>query len=501
MVIFCSEIILKGLNLMASKTNTFKKNNKKQNNLGVFIGSLIILLVVVISFILAPALGDLANKNMGDIEFGSYGKEKITFSRIKNTPFQREIAQLTQSSTANPSDYRTIRTAFNRTVAKSAAIVKFDENGYIITKEQLDDAVLKSAIYNENGSFSSVLFKNTTEARRQEIRDEIERAIKIQTVENYTVREQKRSKSYIDFLTTLSDKKRNFKYITYEYSSYPNNLISNYGIENINKFKEFDMSMITVEKQSQADDIIKKLEEKEFTFAELAKLHSTDNFKNEGGKVPGSILRVELETYFKIEDSTKLDNLTANGSPVILEGENSVTLIKLDSDIIEPDFNKSETRDKVKQYMMSNERGLIEDYFLKKASSVTGNLLSSGKEVKETGLFSINYASDQLIFSSINSVSKDPIFNSARANENFYNQLFDLNSNTISEPIVLGDTISIFQLKEEIIQETEKSDYLNYAINATLANYKSKINEDLLMKSNKFVDNFSEGYSIVTSGN
>ena len=68
---------------MASNKNSFKKQNNSDKNLGTIIGSILILLVVVVSFVLAPAIGKLANKSIGDIELGSFGKEKITFSFLK----------------------------------------------------------------------------------------------------------------------------------------------------------------------------------------------------------------------------------------------------------------------------------------------------------------------------------------------------------------------------------------------------------------------------------
>lgn len=483
---------------MASKTTNFKKNNKKDKNMGVFIGSILILLVVVISFILAPALGDLAQANMGDIEFGSYGKEKITFSQLRNTPFQREIAQLTQNSTTQ-ADYGTIRRAFNTTVAKSAAVDQFDKNGYVVTKEQLDEAVLESAVYDENGSFSPVLFKNTSESRKQEIKNEIERIIKIQSVENYTKREQKRSNAYLKFIASLSNKKRNFKYVTLEYKDYPDSLVAEYGKANSSKFTEYEISMLTVEKESKAKEIIKKLEDESTTFADLAKEFSIDNFKDKGGKVSGKVARNRLEQYLNIKDNA-LDNLKVGGEPVLIQGEENYILLNLDAEATEADFSIKDTVNKVRSYMLENERGIIEDYFIEQTSNINGNLLALGKEVKETGLFSLNYGANQLITSSINYVSRDPIFNKAVSNENFFETLFKLKKGAISEPIVLGDSISVFSLKEEVIEEPENS-YIYNAISAILGNYKSLVSEDLILKSDNFEDKFQEGYAQITSGN
>lgn len=504
MVIFCTETIIKGLNLMASKMNTFKKKTKKDKNdknLAVFIGSVLILLIVVISFILAPALSDLSNTNVADIEFGSYGKEKITFSRIENTPFQREIAQLTQNNNAQSSDYRTIRTAFNTTVTKAAAIDKFNENGYVITKEQIDKAVLESAIYNENGSFSVVRFKNTPESKKQEIRDEIERAEKINRYETYTIYDQKRSTNYIDFINSLSDTKRNFKYVTLSYSDYPTDLVVKYGKENNKKFRDYDLSMITVKDQKTADIILKKLKEKENSFNELAKEYSTDTFKDNGGKLSSVVQGIDVESYFKIDDLSELDDFTVNSDPIVVNRENTVILLKLNSDVTEADFTKDETLKNVKDYLLAYERGIVEDYFLNIANSANGDLLTLGREIKETGLFSLNYGSDQLISSSINRVSKDPIFNRAINNENFFKTLFTLNKDEISEPIVLGDSISVFRLTEEVIEESETEEYFNSLVKYYLGEYKKLVSQDLVLNSENFTDNFNQGYTLVTSEN
>lgn len=502
MVIFCSETILKGLNLMASKTTTFKKNKKNDRKLGVFIGSLLILLVVVISFILAPALGDMAQGDMGDIEFGSYGKEKITFSRLRDTPFQREIAQMTRSSQSGMADYRTVKAAYNSTVTKAAAIDAFNSSGYKITKKQIDDEVLKSAVYNENGSFSTVLFKNTSEGRKQEIRNEIERGLKIRTWMDNTMIQQKRSKGYMDFISSLSNNKRNFKYATLNFSDYPKELIAEFVDQNSALFTSYDLSRLTVKSKSLAEKIVSEIESGEATFEEQVESYSIDYTKQSGGKVPTVTFEFDLDITFGKDNIELFKSMKLGDAPIIVENNDNYILFKLNSDIIEkPDMNDNEITKRVRDYMLNYERGTIEDYFMDKVNNIDGNLLGLGVEIKETGLFSINYGGDSLINTSINRVNSDSIFTRAVSNENFFEKLFKLEENAISEAIVLGDTISVFQLIDEVNETNETNEYTKYIVNSRLADYKSRVYEDLVLTSKKFIDNFNTAYNRINSGN
>ncbi|OQY38333.1 MAG: hypothetical protein B6229_06155 [Spirochaetaceae bacterium 4572_7] len=492
MVIFCTESILKGQNLMASKKRNFKKTNGSDRKLGTIIGSILILLIVVISFVLAPAIGQLADKNLDDIELGSYGKEKITFNFITDTPFRREMASLSQNS-SDSLDPRLAQVAYGRALTKAAAVDQFNTNGYKISKKQLDDAVLNSGYYNVNGTFSPKVFKNTTEIRKQELRDGIERDLKIATWERITLRQQKRSTAYLEFIASMSDKKRNFDYVTLNFSDYPEELTRAFANDNKKLFTELSLSRITVDNMNTATDIVAKIENKENSFSELAQQYSTDNFKSAGGILNAPIKEYELESVFGIKDSSTLLGMKSNDTPIIVEFEDKFIILALNKDIVEPTF---EDIDSVRTYMLSFERGTIEDYFYNIVNEIEGNdLISLGKEIKETGLFSINYGGESLISTTINRVNTDPIFSRAVNNDNFFSTLFDLKMDQISEPIVLGDSLTVFKLKDEVVDDTTAiNDYILASIDRILANYKNSVNDSLIKKSDKYVDNFYAGY-------
>ncbi len=482
---------------MALKTDNFKKKNNKRN-LGALIGSIIILVIVVISFVVSPAIGQIGTTDMADIELGSYGDEKITFSFINETPFRTELAALSNNST-DSMDPRIAQVAYKRAVTKAAAIEEFNKNGYEISKEQLDDAVLKSGYYNVNGVFNTKVFKNTTEAKKLEIRKNIERDLKIDTWMNIILLEQKRSNKYLEFISSMSDNKRNFEYVTMNYSEYPDELVMDYAKNNSKKFTELSLSRITVEKMSTAETIISSLENSESTFEDLAKKYSTDNFKDNGGAMSSSIFEYELESVFGINDSSEILNLKVGGTPAIVEDNNQVILLTVNKEIVEPDFSDLSV---IRNYMLSYERGTIEDYFYAKIENIEDNNLNSiGLEVKETGLFSINYGGEQLLSTSIDRVSQDSIFSRALDNENFFTILFKLEENKVSDPIVLGDSISVFKLKDEVSEETNTMEYVLDSLDRAMLNYKSQVTEDLIVKSDKYKDNFFPGYLKILSIN
>lgn len=477
---------------MASKTGKFKKNNTSRN-LGAIIGSILILLIVIISFVVVPAISELGQQSMADIELGSYGKEKINFSFIKETPFRQELATLSSSNYgSNQMDYRLAYMAFTRAVTKAAAIEEFNSNGYLVTKEQLDDAVINSGYYNVNGSFSAKVFKNTTEAQKQELRDNIKRDLKVGSWQYHTLLQQKRSSAYLEFISSMSNVKRNFDYVTYDYSEYPEDLLLEYGKKDPKLFTELSLSRITVETAATADEVIEKLKNSEATFADLAAEYSTDNFKSNGGKMSSTLYAYELESVFGIENIDDLLSLTVDGTPYMVEQDGKVVLLTINEEIKEPTFDDLST---VRSYMLSYERGMIEDYFFNLISSNdSNNLVSLGKEIKETGLFSINYGGEQVISSSVDRTSQNSLFSRAVNNDNFFTTLFTLKEGVVSEPIVLGDTLTVFSLKEEVVDETSTEEYLLANFDRVLVNNKSSVMEKLILSDEKFTDNFWTGY-------
>ncbi len=475
---------------MASKTNNIKKKSSNKN-LGAIIGSSIILIVVVISFVVAPALGDVGQTNMSDIVLGSYGNEQITFSFLKETPFRRELASLSNNST-DSLDPRLAQVAYKRAVTKAAAIEEFTSNGYVVSKEQLDSAVLKSGYYNVNGSFSPKVFKNTTETNKQELRDNIERELQVESWMYHTLLQEKRSTKYLEFISTMSDVKRDFDYVTFNYSDYPENLVLDYANSSPKLFTELFLSRITVDKISTADDIVAKIVNKEGTFSELATLHSTDNFKSDGGTMSSSIFVHELENIFGITDSTDILNLKVDGTPIVIENDDKIIILTVNKEIESPKFNDLSN---VKKYMLSFERGTIEDYFYDLINANSDSSLATlGQEIKTTGPFSINFGAEQMLSTSIDRVNGDSIFSRAVNNENFFTTLFNLKADSLSEPIVLGDSISVFKLKEEVVDETNTEDYVLQSLDRALLNYKSQVSENLILKSEKYTDNFYAGY-------
>lgn len=475
---------------MASKTDKFKKKNNTRT-IGTIVGSIIILIIVVVSFVVAPALTDLGQTNVADIELGSYGKEKITFSFINETAFSNELAAISDSTT-DSMDPRLAQVAYRRAVTKAAAREQFTSSGYSISDEQLDEAVLQSGYYNVNGSFNTEVFKNTTESQKQHIREEMARELQVQSWMYHTLYQQRRSNGYLSFISSMSNVKRNFNYVAISYDEYPDELVLEYGKNDAEKFTELSLSRITVDKMSTANDIIKQLENKESTFEDLAKKYSTDNFKDDGGKLSNITYAYELESIFGLTDSSELLDLKVGDKPIIIENDESVILLAVNEETLEPSFNELSI---VRDYMLSFERGIIEDYFYNMINEISDNNLASlGKEIKETGLFSINFGGEQLLSTSIDRVNGDEIFTRAVSNENFFTTLFNLEADVLSEPIVLGDNITVFKLINEETDETLEDEYILSSLDQSLLNYKSQVSEDLFFKSDKYTDNFFPGY-------
>ena len=172
---------------MAEKEKQLEKmtaEREKQNSRHpwLYIFSVILLIVIAVTFVGAPVVGDAVRGTTSSISFGKYGKEDIEFSQNGYFAQQREILgqQIKpESDSANWKwdMYRVWRGAFERTVVHVGILDEVKSNKTHISQEQLNKLIIENGPYQVNGEFDVELYQTSDNGDESIILDALERAV------------------------------------------------------------------------------------------------------------------------------------------------------------------------------------------------------------------------------------------------------------------------------------------------------------------------------------
>ena len=221
--------------LSTPKTTQEKKaeqHKKKQRNL--MTGTIIILVITVISFVFVPAMAGSGSSG-GSLVFGKYGNTPITFEQ--GNYFSQQVESINSmyrdslGANSNVDFLRQLiwRSAFNQTVVRTAMLEEIDSAGAGVSSKKIDRAIVTSGMFDVNGTFDESAYMNTSGSRMKEIRESFQEDLRVQIFNEDTMYNLKRSDKQLDFLLAMGSPEKNFDYALYPYSAYPAARVSEYG--------------------------------------------------------------------------------------------------------------------------------------------------------------------------------------------------------------------------------------------------------------------------------
>ena len=138
---------------MAEKEKQLEKNaieqeKKNSRHPVLYIFSVILLIVIAVTFVGAPVVGDAVRGTTSSISFGKYGKEDIEFSQNGYFAQQREILGQQIKPEGDSSSwkwdmYRVWRGAFERTVVHVGILSEVAADKTHISSEQLNKLIIE----------------------------------------------------------------------------------------------------------------------------------------------------------------------------------------------------------------------------------------------------------------------------------------------------------------------------------------------------------------------
>lgn len=467
------------------------------------VGSIIILVISFIAFILPSSLG--SGSEMNGTVYGEYNGRKI--STKQGSDFTQAIANHYNSAKNNGTETQTgtiYYSAFYDTVTKYAYEDFVNASGYKVPEEAINRTI-REFFTDENGKYDKKLARQVDSSTIAELKKQLSTDLIFQrfsddvfgeskTLGKESIYGIKTSDAETAFLESLAAEKRGFDYITYSKSDYPDEEVTKFAVSNKDKFRKYDFSLIVCNDKAEAEKILNRITKEEITFEDAIPEYSTMYYSNTEGKLLND-LEYQIENMLKNkEDLNQLKEIATGSLSLPLESLNDEFIIfKKNAAPVDCDITNEENFKTIRQYVSTYESGLIEDYFSAKAVQFTTKALNSDFDTacEEFGLtkksiepFALNYGN----VSVLGAFTAGDDLDGAYKNENFLKTAFSMKMEEISSPVVVGNNIVVLKFTKTETAQKDETSYLS--LNAQLTGYdKSSANQSIL-KNPKLKDNF-----------
>lgn len=460
---------------------------------------MIVLLLIAVSFVLAPAIQAFVGpKNADGIVFGKYGKEDIKYAygnyfydQVQNFGGQYKNT----GDNATQTLYQIWKSAYDSTVLFTAVNQLASKAGLIAADEVVNRAIISSGAYNKDGKFDVELYQKATAESKASVEKSIRRSVPYQIVID-DIGSALSSSSEADYVAKMASQGRTFNYVDINASLYPNEKASAYALQNKQLFYSMDLSIISVETEDEAKKLSTAIANGEKTFEEIALSSSKDNFASKEGKV-GTVYYFGLTSNFKNpEDATKL--LTAKGGDIVgpLEGPGAWSIYRVDTTPLEADYASPALLSTVKAYLASSEDPEVGDYLLALANEFALDAkddFAAAAERSELDLVNVAGTPYNIAQSTyMNNFSyTDPngMLASAVTTKEMGQKLYTAELGTILEPIKSNTSYLVVQPVEDVADEGMGS-YIQMFYNYLSGSQNQQDFSQALFTSDQFQDNF-----------
>lgn len=484
-----------------------QKPHRSPRNTALYIGSVIILVIVVVTFIGGPAVGSAVGGS-NRVVFGEYDGTDIEFVPGNYFARQYEILAEQARDSADAESFelqlRSIwRQAFNRTVFHTAVMAEAARTGMTVSEARIDREVAQSPRFQENGRFSPEAYQRASSTEKFQLRNYLRQTIIYDQFVTDKISNLRHSEAELEFFKDMNSPERQFRLATFAFSDYPEEEVVAYGRENSFRFQSMELSSITITTSEQdAESILRQYRDRTASFEDLARAHSRDMFAEDGGHM-GEVYYYELERDFEDPDVlSEIFALRPGEVTDVLETAFGWAIYRADDTAVQPDFTTEEMIETVRNYLNSFERGRVEDYMRERAGEFAAEARQTGFDQASeqfgvqpilTAFFPINYGNAPF-FGAVETEDGNQISNAA-FRDSFFEEGFALDAEEVSDPVALRDYIAVLTLVEERTPDEESLEFVESYFPFVLQQYQAEEVERTVLDQDKLVDNFSQTFN------
>lgn len=426
----------------------------------IYIGSVVILVIIVVAFVLSPIAGGLAAG--GDIVFGAYNGEEIVWST--GGFFEQRYQAIASAAAAQSRDEDTfsqmsiartaLRTAFDEAVARTALLQIAERSGVRVSEARIDELMAANPRFMEDGVFSVERYRATGNAERFSLR-RLERELAITSAVPGDVTSGTRAgEAEARFVAAMAGPERSFELVRFEFADFPAEQQRAFALDNPHLFATLDLSVATAATQEAARELRDDLIADREGWDRIVTERSRDTAASEAGAL-GELLGHQVERILiDPSDLTKLLALAADELSQVIESTSGWSVYRLNGQV--RPFDVADDLAPVAEYMNIFEQGQIQDFAFAQAEAFgiaardRGFLTAAaaiGEPVIETPFFPINYGNFP-IYTRVESPDVDDLADAA-FREEFFRGAFSLGEGQIGTPIVLRQSVVVPRLREE----------------------------------------------------
>ena len=490
----------------AKKESALKQ--KPRVTIGWILG-IIILVLIAISFVLAPAIEAFVGKRASSgIVFGTYGKEEIKYAygnffydQVQNYADQYKSSSLDQTQAL----YQIWRSAYDSTVLYTAVNQLASKAGILASDKAVNRAIIESGAYHKDGKFDVATYQRATAERKSSIEKSIRRSLPYQMVLG-DVQSVLASSAEAQYIADMASTGRTFRYLAINPNLYPNELAAQFALENKQLFYNLDLSIISVATREEAQEIFTAIANGSTTFEAAAVERSLDSFSSSEGKVGELFYYGVLSNFLNPDEALSL--LTAQSGDVVgpYAAEGSYALYKINRAAEEPDYTSDATLSAVKGYLATNDPAIIDAYLADLAQEISAFAQAEGLEETSFAynleLFEVGstpYNLGQSNYMSDFSYSDPTGLLASAATGDTARTLFTEQPNTLLEPIKSGSNYLLLEIGDDVKDEGMAS-YISMFYNYYSGSQNQEDLSQALYASDAFTDNFFTTFLTVILG-
>jgi hypothetical protein len=484
----------------------------------IFIGTILILIIVVIAFVVAPAIVPEAGGAGVDLTFGYYNKVPITYvpgNYLANV--QANYARYMQmQGSINESDYQSLskliwRQAFEETVIHTAILQTVKDAGFVVPGPVVDREVARLPELQENGRFSISRYRSLTAADQLKLWKEVQESIasNLYLEAMFSLR---MPSGESEFVRSMAARTRSFGMVSFSLDSYPDGEVAAYARAEPDLFRAIHLSRITItSSEREARQVLDSVKSGAQTFEEAARTQSQDSYAERGGDM-GAQMAYELVN--EVPDNAERESVIATAvgeySPLV-KVPSGWAFFRTDEEVRAVDTEDPTNLAKIRSYMRNFERGRMEDWLFDQAQQFIDAAAEGGfddaAEARELqkydfGPLPLNYggvtitdsAQGTNLFPAL-SAEKISELIPAESNDNFWRAAFFTPLETPSEPFIVRDNVLVLYPRKEILRDAADTEGINTFYATWVSSGAESSLRSHFLNSDKLEDNFDATYS------
>jgi parvulin-like peptidyl-prolyl isomerase len=437
-------------------------------------GTIVILVIVIVAFVLVPALVPNTGGPEGDVNFGYYNKRPISYVRGNYFAQMQSLLAQNRQSQINEGNYQLEaydiwRGAFEAAVVRMGILDEMKKAGYTPPQREVDREVALLPQFQENGRFSAVKYRQLDRVERlslwREVQDDIAARLYVSDMTGLSISSREAA-----FVASMAGPRRSFYLALFPLASYPDSEVAAYGREKPALFEVVHLSSITVSSEKEAGQLLRSIGEGAAGFEETARGNSKDSYAEKSGDM-GIKMAHELATDIPgAEERAAVIGLARGALSPVVKTPRGWSFFRAEEAPRAADLSDPAVLEKIRSYLMSFERGRIEDWVLGEANSFIAGIgerdfqtacAEGGIVFRNFGPLAVNYG-DAPFFASLSSFGVTEL-ESAGTNENFWRTAFTAPLGSPAAPLILGDNGAVIFPREEIpVDETVMENIKNY---------------------------------------